>query len=135
MVARLVHCDALSEHVARPDKEANLQFVIEQSRRTEGGKIGVVRFGLPHRPANRRAAGDDRTGAPVIPDRQILVVWQERIVGAKHRADVRRMMNRGVEIGIVADLRGQKTFDLVHRHKKLLAALVVIAQSSVARLQ
>ena len=46
----------------------------------------------------------------MIADRQPFVVRQERIVGAEQLADSGRMMDAGIEVGVVADRRWQ-----VHR--------------------
>ena len=50
------------------------------------------------------AADADRRGAAVVADRHPLVVRQQRVVGAELLADRGRVVDAGVEVGVVADL-------------------------------
>ncbi len=43
----------------------------------------------------------------MVADRDVLVVGQQRIVGAELAADVRRVVDARVEVGVVADARRQ----------------------------
>jgi hypothetical protein len=55
----------------------------------------------------------------VIPDGNPLVVRQERMVGAEHASDVRGVLDRCVEVRVVADLRGQSRLDFRGRQEEL----------------
>ncbi len=72
------------------------------------------------RPADRRPARDDGRGAAVIADRDAFVVRQERIVGPHHRSDVGGVMDRRVEIGVVADRDRHPHRRPPHRHEARL---------------
>ncbi len=43
----------------------------------------------------------------MVADRDVLVVGQQRVVGAEQAADVGRVVDAGVEVGVVADARRQ----------------------------
>ena len=51
----------------------------------------------------------------MIADRHPLVVRQQRRIGAEQLADVRRVIDRRVEVGVVADTRGHRVFDMAER--------------------
>ena len=42
----------------------------------------------------------------MIADGHVLIVWQERIIGTKLSANIGRVMDANIEIGIVANLSG-----------------------------
>src|SRR2546429_583949 len=46
-----------------------------------------------------------RGRAPVVADRNPFVIRKQRIIRPEKASHIRRMMDRGVEIGVVADLR------------------------------
>ncbi len=108
--------DRLSQRVARPDEEADFEFVIQRARRAErrGLRLSV-------RPSNRRAAHDDRRRPPVIADGNVLIVRQQRIVRTEELADIGGVENRGVEIGIVANRDRQKHLGIPHGHETRLS--------------
>ena len=85
------------------------------SRRALGPKVGVVvgrRLPLALRPDDAGAAGHHRARAAVVADREVPPVGQQRLlVGAEDPADVGGVVERGVEVDVVADLDGQ-----VQRH-------------------
>ena len=51
----------------------------------------------------------------MITNGDVFVVWKQRIVGAKDFADVRRVIDRCVEISVIADLRRDEHLRLEHR--------------------
>ena len=51
---------------------------VEHLARAERRAIGIVVLRLPTRPAHRRAREHDRPGAPVVADRQVSPVWEQR---------------------------------------------------------
>ena len=53
----------------------------------------------------------------MISDGNVLVIRQQRIVGTKQLADIRGVEDRGVEIGVVADDRGQQHLDIGLRNQ------------------
>ena len=82
-------------------------------------RVGVGRLCLAVRPADRRAADDDRAGAAVVADRQVAPVRQQRLrVGPEHPAEVRRVLERGVEVDVVGDRERQLRLDLVERESR-----------------
>ena len=64
-------------------------------RRLESGPCGRAERAVP--------ADADRRGAAVVADRHPLVVRQQRVVGAELLADRGRVVDAGVEVGVVAD--------------------------------
>ena len=101
-----------TKFIRTTDEEANLEFVVHQLRWTKGRRTVVVRNRLTMRPNDRCAARHKRTRATVVTDRNVLPVWQKRIRWPEHRADVRRVMERRVEIGVVADDKRHRWFAL-----------------------
>ena len=103
MLGRLADRDRLPELVALADPDAELELVIEAPARAIFGRIGVGRLALAARADHRLARGAHRACTAVIADRHIFVVGQQRIVGPELLADIGRVMDADVEIGVVAD--------------------------------
>ena len=100
------------------DDEAELELDVEASRRAVDGRVRVRRLRLAPRPADRRAADDDRSGPAVVADRQVTPVRQQRLrVGPEHPAEVRRVLERGVEVDVVRDGERQLRRHLVERDR------------------
>src|SRR5579883_85204 len=95
--------DRLAQRVPWSREETYFEFVIEFRGRTKAPFTQ-----LPQRPPYARPARHNGRSAPMIRDRNMFVVRQQRIVGAKHPAHIRRVVNGGVEIGVVADCAGQQ---------------------------
>ena len=76
-------------------------------------RCGARGHRLPARTPHRCAADHDRRRAAVIPDRDVLIVGQQRIVGTEQAADIGGVEHGGVEIGVVADRRRQQ-----HRRRR-----------------
>ena len=108
----VVTCDAdLRGHA---DDEAQLGLDVEARRRSV--RRQVVRRSLPlaARADDVRARHDDRARAPVVADRQVLPVGEQRLlVGAEHPADVGRVVLGGIEVDVVADREGESHGDRV----------------------
>ena len=99
--------DRLPERVARPDPDAEFELEIEARARAKARSVGVGRLALPARAADLGAGDPHRRGAAVITDRHMLVVRQQRLIGAELLADGFGVMDAGIEIGVVADPRRQ----------------------------
>src|SRR5262245_9573693 len=99
--------DRRAQLVAGADPNAELELVVE----TAAGPEAWVRFGRPFalavRAAKRRAGHGDGGGAPVIANRHVFVIGQQRIVGAEELTRVGGVVDAGEEVGVVAD-RGRK---------------------------
>ena len=66
------------------------------------GTSSVGGFAWPHGTHDRRSAHDDRPGAAVVADRQVAPVRQQRLrVGPEETSEVRRVLERGVEVDVV----------------------------------
>src|SRR4051812_42194905 len=88
---------------ARPGRtgdERQLQLDVELLGRAEHRPQAV-------RAGDRRSGDDHRPGPAVIADRQVEPIRRERVVGAPLAADVRRVLDRRVEVDVVADLDRQ----------------------------
>ena len=114
VILRLAQRHRLAERIARPDIEGDLGLVIERHGRAEGRHVGIGRLGLADRALAGFAADHDRRRAAVIGDGDMLVIGHQRVVGPQHHADIGRVKDRRIEVGIVADLRRQP-----HRHIRL----------------
>ena len=78
------------------------------SRRRRRADVAGLPAALAAGPHDRRARRDDRAGAPVVADRQVLPVGQQRVaVGAEDPADVGGVVLGGVEVDVVGDLERQ----------------------------
>ena len=116
-----------AEIIPRSDEGADLQLVIEPATRGDERFRRTIGLHLAHRAAHGCAAGYHRRGPAVIRDRHVLVVWQQRLVGPEHAADVRRMKHRRVEIGVIADVRGQQHRNGRPGHEQRLDCMLVNA--------
>src|SRR5262249_2645368 len=95
--------------------EAELELEVEALARAEARRL-VRRLRLATRPRHRRPTDHDRPRAAVIADRKMAPVREERVgVGTKEPAEVRRMLERGVEVDVVRDLQRQMYLDVVER--------------------
>ncbi len=96
----------LTQRIARADQEPKFEFVVETLGRSHARRVRAT-LGLPEGPTDRFAAGDDGRAAPVVADGHPLVIWQQRVVGAEEFAHGGRVMDAGVEVGVVTDHAGQ----------------------------
>ena len=102
MIFGLCDRDRLAELVAAADQRADFELVVETPTGPEL-RLGGLGLELAERPRKAVPARAQRRTAAVVADRHPLVVRQQRLVGAKQLADRRRVMNAGVEVGVVAD--------------------------------
>ena len=103
MVARFADRDRRAELVAVADPDAELELIIEAAA---GPIFGRSASGALRWPFGRMTGSPDaphRACAAVVADRHIFVVRKQRIVGPELLADVGRVMNADVEVGVVAD--------------------------------
>ena len=103
MLACFADRDWRSQLVALPEPNAELELVIEAAARAIFGSVGVRGFALPARTDHRFARRTHRACAAVIADRDIFIVWQQRIVGPELLADIHGVVNADVEISVVPD--------------------------------
>ena len=99
--------DRARQRRAGADDEAELHLDVERRARAEHRRRASA-------PCAGRSAGrrpcprPDRAGAPVVADRQVLPVGQQRLgVGPEQPADVRGVVLGGVEVDVVGDLERQ----------------------------
>ncbi len=111
MRAGLPDGDGGAQGIALRHPDAQLQLIVEASAGFEDRHLGVRRLALAARAHHGLAAGAHRRGAAMIADRHIFVVGQQRIVGAEQLADIGGMMDADIEIGVIADPRGQMQRD------------------------
>ena len=74
-------------------------------------------------------AGDDDAGRPtVVRDREVLVVWLQRVVRATEEyTDIVRVVQSGVEIRVVEDGEGKMGRDIFEGDENALSNFVVIS--------
>src|SRR5487761_2507054 len=63
-------------------------------------------------------ADNNRRGTAMIPDRNVLIVGQQRVVGSKQFPDARGVMDGGVEVGVVADAGRKLHLYIAHRKQQ-----------------
>ncbi len=95
--------DGVSEGIAGTDKEAHLQLVVHRASGSEE-RLGGRGLCLPAGAPDLRSADHDGGGAAMVADGNVLVVGQQRVVGAEQPADACGVIDGGVEVGVVADL-------------------------------
>jgi hypothetical protein len=91
-----------------------------------GPKLGHLRRrhgrALPARPPDRRAAHDDAARAAVVGDREVAPVGQQRLAAGPHDPpEVRRVLERGVEVDVVANRHRQHRLDRRQRDERARA--------------
>ena len=100
------------------DDEAELGLDVEPGARAVGRRRLVGRLALAARAHDLGAAGHDGATAAVVADGQVPPVRQQRLlVGAEDPADVGGVLERGVEVDVVADGHGQVELDVVQRQQ------------------
>jgi hypothetical protein len=113
VVERPLDRHGLAEAAGRPDHEAELELEVEPRGRPEARGALLRRDELPARPDHLRAAHDHGARPPVVADREVAPVGQQRLVpGAQHAAEVRGMVERRVEVREVGDGERQPELDL-----------------------
>src|SRR3984957_20866542 len=94
----------LAHRVTGTEERAELQFVVQHSRwRIYRRAIGVD-HDLAAWAMHGRTAQNDGRSAPVIRNRDPLIVRRERLIGAKQTADVAGVMDGREEIGVIGDI-------------------------------
>ncbi len=93
----------------RAHHEADLRLDVQADGRAEHGRGVGGGLALSGRTDDIRARDDDRAGAAVVTDRQVLPVGGQRVggVGAEDAADVPGVVLGGVEVDVVRDLEGE----------------------------
>ena len=82
------------------------------------GASSVGRLRLAARAHDRRPADDDGPGAAVVADRQVAPVREERLrVGTEETPEVRRVLERRVEVDVVGDREREMRRRRVERHE------------------
>mmetsp|Transcript_4941 Transcript_4941/g.17802 ORF Transcript_4941/g.17802 Transcript_4941/m.17802 type:complete len:315 (+) Transcript_4941:3963-4907(+) len=112
MLVGLVDGEGLAQRIAGPDEQAQLQLAVDAGAGLEHRCVGIRRLDLALGPAQLGSADDDGAAAAVVADGHPLVVGQQRVVRAKQAADGTGMVDAGVEVGVVADVAGQRELGL-----------------------
>ena len=110
----------LTSLVSSPHEKADFRFVVEHLGGSKHGSVGAPAGGrcLPAGSLHLGATNDDRRGAPMVCDRHVLVVGKQRGIWAKQLTDIGGVIDRSVEIGIVAYVGGWKHFRFGHWHER-----------------
>ena len=111
------HRNRQPARIARTDEDAEFEFIVQAIARSYRGLQGAGGKPLPMRPGESLARDTDGRTAAMVADRYPAVIRQQRIVRPHQPADGRRVMNRRVEIGVVADLRRQRILRVALRHQ------------------
>ena len=98
--------DGLAEPVAAAEVEAHFELQIQPLARTEIRRCaGSRRLTLPERPLYRAMPDLHRRGPAVIGDRHPFVILRQRIFRRPQRAGRTRVIDAGIEIGVVRHFR------------------------------
>src|SRR4051794_32503078 len=119
VLLELVDPDPAAELGPDADDEAELGLDVEPSAGSVRRRVLVRRLALPAGPDDRRTAGHDGAAAAVVADRQVPPVREQRLlVGAEDAADVGGVVERGVEVDVVADGDRKVEQDRVERCRR-----------------
>ncbi len=127
MLRCAINADGVALRVAWPDPYAQLQLVIQSFARSQGRDVLTGRQGLAVGPSDGRAGNTQGRSPAVIADGHVLVVGQQRVVRTKQFADVQRMVNAHIEIGVVTDPRRQVHRALAHGQQQAGCGLQTVA--------
>ncbi|HEV2815101.1 MAG TPA: hypothetical protein VGW10_17735 [Solirubrobacteraceae bacterium] len=107
--------------------EAQLQLDVEPRLGAEGRRPARLgRRALAVWAADRGPAHDDRPGATVVADRQVAPVRHQRVaVRPEHAAEVRGVLDRRVEVDVVADVDRQRHLGAGERRQRALVPSLV----------
>mmetsp|Transcript_24758 Transcript_24758/g.56211 ORF Transcript_24758/g.56211 Transcript_24758/m.56211 type:complete len:410 (+) Transcript_24758:402-1631(+) len=117
VVLRLRQRDGIALLITRPHKDGHLQLNIQQFLGTPH-RIGCV-FGesLAVRPSQRSAGHDDGRSTTMVSHGNVQPVGHQGVVlSTEHNSHIRGMLPRGVEIGVVPNVSGQKHVDRILSH-------------------
>ena len=130
MLARLTDWNRLPELVAASDPKAKLELIIEAPARSVFGRVGIGRLALAAGADHRLARRPHRACAAVIADRHIFIVGEQRVVGPELPADIGRVMDADIEIGVIADEAGhmQPDFALADQLRLDVVAEALVGQ-------
>ncbi|MNV15918.1 hypothetical protein D3C71_1066630 [compost metagenome] len=93
--------------VALADPDAQLQFVVQARARAERRFALTGRQRLAFRAAHIGTGRANGRRTTVVADWHVLVVRQQRVVRAEQFADVLRVLDADVEVGVIVDFRRQ----------------------------
>ena len=117
VVAERRSAHRLAQRAADPDDEPELELDVETPARPVARGVVLRRLRLAGRANDRRPADDDRAGATVVADRKVAPVREERLgVRTEESAEVRRVLERRVEVDVVGDLEREVRRDSVERN-------------------
>ncbi len=109
--------------VPDPDENAQFEFVVEPRARPDLGTARALRKTLADRPPHLLSGDPDARHTPVVRDGHPLEVRRQRAVRAQQLDDVARVIDRRIEIRVVADPRRQAVFHIGLRHEAPLECL------------
>ena len=120
---RVGDANALAQWISCADENTELELVVDALGWRERRRLRARRKKLPERTMELQSGNAYRRSTAVIADRDPFVVWQQRIVRTHQLADARRVMYRCVEIGVVADVRGQRVLGVTLRHEAAVQSI------------
>ena len=131
MLRSSAHFDAAAHGIAFTHIEAQLEFVIQQTRRTIDGVVGLNRQRLAARATDFAAFKNHRAGPPVVSHGEMAVIGHQWVVRPEHRAHVGGVVNGAVEVGVVTNRKRSKhgAFSLWTKH--FGSSLTVVVQRRI----
>ena len=110
MLLGLGQRNRLAQRIARADEQPQLQLEIHARARPVERRGGARRAALAHGPVELLPADAHAGRAAMVGNRQPLEVVGQGIVRPRQPADVARVVNGGVEVGVVGNPAGQAHF-------------------------
>ena len=118
------------------DDHAHLEFEVEPLAWPKTRHLGARRLQLAVRPAHLGAANHHGRGAAIIADRHMQPVRLQRIVlAAEHDADIGGVLPGRIKIGVPGNLNRHMQLHIRHRHQRVAAQLVIVAQFRIVMAQ
>jgi hypothetical protein len=112
----VLDADGLAPGIGRAGVNAHLQLIVEAVAGLEHG-VGIGGLELAVGALEVHARDADAGGAAVVADGHPLVVFHQRVGGAKQLAHIGGVMHGGVEVRVVADLCGHAVFHIGLGHE------------------
>ena len=97
------HFDAAAHGIALAHVEAQLKFIIQQTRRAIDGIVGLNRKRLAARATDFAAFKNHGAGPPVVSHWEMAVIGHQRVVRTEHRPHIGGVVNGTIKIGVVAN--------------------------------
>ena len=108
---------AIPQFIAGADEDSELELVIDAFGRRDHRRLRAWWKNLSDGTTKFLSRDAYRRSATVIGNRHPFVVRQQRIVGAHQPADAGRVVNRRIEVAVIADVRRKRMLSVILCHE------------------